>query len=75
MIDLPIGRQTFDFDCRAKALQIVIAYYGIDIREDELMKALLSGQGSWLALRKGAFSAVSRLFLDRIDLFNVLWIS
>jgi ABC-type bacteriocin/lantibiotic exporter with double-glycine peptidase domain len=40
VIDLPIGRQTFDFDCGAKALQIVMAYYGLDIREDELMQKL-----------------------------------
>jgi predicted double-glycine peptidase len=40
MIELPIGRQTFDFDCGAKALQIVMAYYGIDISEGDLMKEL-----------------------------------
>ena len=40
MINLPIARQTFDFDCGVKALQVVMAYYGIDIREDELMKEL-----------------------------------
>jgi ABC-type bacteriocin/lantibiotic exporter with double-glycine peptidase domain len=40
VIDLPTGRQTFDFDCGAKALQIVIAYYGIDVREDELLEEL-----------------------------------
>jgi predicted double-glycine peptidase len=40
MIDLPVGRQTYDFDCGAKALQIVMAYYGVDIREDELMHEL-----------------------------------
>jgi predicted double-glycine peptidase len=40
MIELPTGRQTFDFDCGAKALQIVMAYYGIDIAEGELMKEL-----------------------------------
>ena len=40
MIDIPGGRQTFDFDCGAKALQLVMAYYGIDIREDELIKEL-----------------------------------
>lgn len=38
MIDLPIGRQTFD--CGAKALQIVMAYYGVDLREDELINQL-----------------------------------
>jgi len=40
MIDLPVARQTFDFDCGAKALEIVMAYYGIDVREDELMQEL-----------------------------------
>jgi predicted double-glycine peptidase len=40
MIELPTGRQTFDFDCGAKALQIVLAYYGIDIAEGDLMKEL-----------------------------------
>ena len=40
VIELPTGRQTFDFDCGAKALQLVIAYYGIDIPEGELMKEL-----------------------------------
>lgn len=44
MINLHIGRQTFDFDCGAKALQTVMAYYGIDIREDELIKELGTGR-------------------------------
>jgi predicted double-glycine peptidase len=44
MINLHIGRQTFDFDCGAKALQTVMAYYGIDIREDELIKELGTGK-------------------------------
>ena len=43
MIKLRIGRQTFDFDCGAKALQLVMEYYGIDIREDELLKELKTG--------------------------------
>ena len=44
IINLHVGRQTFDFDCGAKALQIVMAYYGIDIREDELIKELGTGK-------------------------------
>jgi len=44
MIDLHIGRQTFDFDCGAKALQTVMAYYGVDVREDELIKELGTGR-------------------------------
>jgi ABC-type bacteriocin/lantibiotic exporter with double-glycine peptidase domain len=44
IIDLPTGRQTFDFDCGAKALQIVMAYYGVDVREDELLGELQCDQ-------------------------------
>lgn len=33
-------RQNYDYDCGAKALQGVLAYYKIDIREDELIKEL-----------------------------------
>ena len=40
MIDLRIGRQTFDFDCGAKALQMVMEHYGVEIREDILIKQL-----------------------------------
>ncbi|MBI2832594.1 MAG: C39 family peptidase [Chloroflexi bacterium] len=40
IIDLPTGRQSFDFDCGAKALQLVMAYYGLDVREDELINEL-----------------------------------
>lgn len=40
MINLRVGRQTFDFDCGAKALQIVMEYYGVEMREDEMLKEL-----------------------------------
>ena len=37
---MPGGIQTFDFDCGAKALQLVMAYYGVVVREDELIRDL-----------------------------------
>ncbi|MGB8951163.1 MAG: cysteine peptidase family C39 domain-containing protein [Candidatus Aminicenantales bacterium] len=40
MINLRIVRQTFDFDCGAKALQTVMEYYGVEVREDNLLKEL-----------------------------------
>lgn len=40
IIDMPGGIQTFDFDCGAKALQLVMSYYGVEIREDKLIKEL-----------------------------------
>jgi ABC-type bacteriocin/lantibiotic exporter with double-glycine peptidase domain len=41
IIDLPGGRQTFDFDCGATALQLVMAYFGVEVRRDELYSRLL----------------------------------
>ncbi len=38
MIDFPRGRQTYNYDCGAKAVQLVLAYYGKDVREDIIMK-------------------------------------
>ncbi len=40
LIDLHSGRQTFDFDCGAQALQTVMAHYGVDVRGDILMSEL-----------------------------------
>jgi ABC-type bacteriocin/lantibiotic exporter with double-glycine peptidase domain len=66
MLDLPTGRQTFDFDCGAKALQLVFMYYGIDIREDELMTELKTDEtGTRIenmisAAERRGFQAVAR---------------
>ena len=38
MLDIPCLRQAFDYDCGAVVLQAVLAYYGIEIREDKLIK-------------------------------------
>lgn len=40
MIDLRSGRQAYDFGCGPKALQSVMAYYGVEVRENELIKVL-----------------------------------
>jgi predicted double-glycine peptidase len=40
ILDVPVTRQTYDYDCGAKALQTLLAYYGVDVREDLLMKKL-----------------------------------
>ncbi len=44
VLNLHSGRQTFDYDCGAKSLQLVMAYYGIELREDELIARLGSGR-------------------------------
>jgi predicted double-glycine peptidase len=40
MIDLHIGKQAYDYDCGAQALQTVMNYYGVEVDGDELMEAL-----------------------------------
>jgi len=36
--EFPNLRQTYNYDCGAQALQSVLAYYGIDIREGEIIR-------------------------------------
>jgi len=77
IIDLPGGRQSFDFDCGAKALQLVMAYYGVDIREDSLIEALkCSSQGTPLEnmisfARQQGFDVIAKsgMTLDQIKDF------
>ena len=40
ILNLPQLRQTFGYDCWAKALQSVLVYYGIEVREDHIMKSV-----------------------------------
>ncbi|MFH1010785.1 MAG: cysteine peptidase family C39 domain-containing protein [bacterium] len=54
VIDLHIGRQTFDYDCGAKALQTIMAYYGVEVREDEL------GHGAGRYARQRAMVTVAQ---------------
>ena len=39
-LDFPDLRQIDNFDCGAVSLQAVLIYYGIDVREDDLLKLL-----------------------------------
>ena len=38
IFDFPALRQTFNYDCGAIVLEAVLAYYGIEIREDHIIK-------------------------------------
>jgi len=38
LLNFPERRQTYNYDCWASAAQAVLHYYGIDIREDAVMK-------------------------------------
>jgi len=38
MLDFPNARQTFEYDCGAKAMHAVLAYYGVNANENEILK-------------------------------------
>lgn len=38
LLDFPELRQIFEFDCGANVLQSVLAYYGIEINEEKILK-------------------------------------
>ncbi|MCB9803165.1 C39 family peptidase [Candidatus Nomurabacteria bacterium] len=38
IIEFPEFRQTFDYDCGAKTMHAMLAYYGIDVNEIDLIK-------------------------------------
>lgn len=40
VLEIDGQRQSFDFDCGLKALQMVLAYYGVEKREDNLLSEL-----------------------------------
>lgn len=40
IISFPELRQTFEYDCGANALQSVLSFYGIDVREEILIKQI-----------------------------------
>lgn len=38
LLDFPIMRQAYEYDCGANALQGILAYYGLDVNESTIMK-------------------------------------
>jgi predicted double-glycine peptidase len=56
MLDLHSHRQTFDFDCGAQALQTLMAYYGVKIRKDRLIRELRTGQAGTNLREMAAFA-------------------
>lgn len=40
LLDFPLLRQTYEYDCGVIALQAILVYYGIEVREDVLLKSM-----------------------------------
>jgi len=45
ILEFPILRQTYNYDCGAKAIQSVLVYYGIDVNEGNIME--LANTNKW----------------------------
>ncbi|MFH1451699.1 MAG: cysteine peptidase family C39 domain-containing protein [archaeon] len=64
-IILPQLRQTFEYDCGAKALQTVLVYYGIEEREDKIIKyAKTSKKGTSI---NGILAVVKKYHLKSVS--------
>lgn len=64
-IDFPQVRQATDYSCGAAALQVVLAYYGLDFREDELKEILKTNPESGTEQdRMTAFAERCKLHVD-----------
>ncbi len=46
-LDFPELIQTFEYDCWAKAIQAVLAYYGIEIFEEHIIKRAKTNPKDW----------------------------
>ncbi len=62
MINLHGLRQTYDFDCGVKALQTLMAYYGVEVREDTLLKELEADKHTGTRVDKMVVAARMRGF-------------
>ena len=51
MLDFPNARQTFEYDCGAKAMHAVLAYYGVNANENEILKIAKTNKRSGTPLR------------------------
>lgn len=38
ILEFPTARQTFDYDCGAKAMHAILSYYGIDTNESKILR-------------------------------------
>ena len=74
ILPFPRSRQTFDYDCGAKAAQTVLAYYGVDMREDQVMKIGKTTKTDGTSLEgmraifkhAGLSCTISRLTIDKL---------
>lgn len=38
LLNIPRYRQTYEYDCGSTSIQMVLAYYGVDVRKEKIMK-------------------------------------
>jgi predicted double-glycine peptidase len=77
LLSVPEVRQHTDYSCGAAALQAVLAYYGIDVREDTLMQKLgtneIDGTKYWEIVRVAreyGLTATTVLHMSRDEMIS-----
>lgn len=63
ILTFPKYRQSFEFDCGASAVQSVLAYYGIDVNEGEVIK--IAGTNETGTMPSGISAVVKHFGLDQ----------
>jgi len=51
ILNFPEGRQFYNYDCGANAMQSVLHYYGIEVREDKIVKIAKTTKQYWTSIK------------------------
>jgi len=51
LLNFPRGRQTYMYDCWPKVLQMVMAYYWVEVRTEKLMKFAKTKKKTWTTIK------------------------
>ncbi len=73
IIKFPSSRQTYAWDCGAKALQALLLYYGLDVREDEIIKesGMTKGGMKITEIKKFASSHDYKILSKKMSLADI----
>jgi predicted double-glycine peptidase len=78
-LDFPVTRQAYDYSCGPSAVQAVMAYYGIDFRESQLIDTLRTDKNDGTLVRhivnflhSEGFSVDVKEHMNKEDLFRYI---
>lgn len=79
LLDFPNTRQSYDYSCGAGAVQAVMAYYGLDFRESQLIDSLKTDKDDGTLVKdivkflySQGFSADVKEYMTKTELFSYI---